>query len=126
MPRPRPERRPPRAIDWIRDRDLRTGLTAELTKWFDPKGCETSATKCFVYDDGIKSIIGLEASFGSDEENDHHFHYGYFLYAAALVAKDDKALRMAADLLHGIKVNASAPTTADKTATDKPANKAAN
>src|SRR6476660_7080748 len=41
-------------------------------------------------------------------------------------AKDDKALKMAGDLLHGIKVNATAPTTADKTATDKPANKAAN
>jgi carboxyl-terminal processing protease len=36
-------------------------------------------------------------------------------------AKDDKALKMADDLLHGIKVN----TTADKAA-DKPANKAAN
>jgi carboxyl-terminal processing protease len=41
-------------------------------------------------------------------------------------AKDDKALKMAADLLHGVKVNAAAPTTADKTGTDKPANKAAN
>jgi carboxyl-terminal processing protease len=36
-------------------------------------------------------------------------------------AKDDKALKMADDLLHGIKVN----TTADRTPTDKPA-KAAN
>ena len=71
---------------------LRTGLTAELQKWFNPKGCDTSATKCFVYDDGIKSIIGLEASFGSDELNDHHFHYGYLLYAAAVVAKNDPAL----------------------------------
>jgi carboxyl-terminal processing protease len=33
---------------------------------------------------------------------------------------------MADDLLHGIKVNASAPTTADRTATDKAANKSAN
>ena len=41
-------------------------------------------------------------------------------------AKDDKALKMADDLLHGIKANPSAPTTADKTSTDKPANKAAN
>jgi carboxyl-terminal processing protease len=41
-------------------------------------------------------------------------------------AKDDKALKMAADLLHGVKVNVTAPTTADKTSTDKPANKAAN
>jgi len=40
-------------------------------------------------------------------------------------AKNDKALKMAADLLHGVKVNASAPT-GDKAAIDKPANKAAN
>src|SRR5471032_998237 len=41
-------------------------------------------------------------------------------------AKDDKALKMAADLLHGVKVNAAAPATGDKAAIDKPANKAAN
>ncbi len=40
-------------------------------------------------------------------------------------AKNDKALKMAADLLHGIKVNASAPT-GDKAAIDKPASKVAN
>jgi carboxyl-terminal processing protease len=33
-------------------------------------------------------------------------------------AKDDKALRMADDLLHGIKVNAQAPVPADKAAND--------
>ncbi len=71
---------------------LRKGIEGELKKWFDPKGCDTSATKCFVYDDKIKSMIGLEASFGSDELNDHHFHYGYILYAAAVVAKNDPAL----------------------------------
>jgi len=71
---------------------LRTGITGELAKWLDPAGCQTTATKCFVYDDTIKSMIGLEASFGSDELNDHHFHYGYILYAAAVVAKDDAAL----------------------------------
>ena len=72
--------------------ELRKGVTAELKQWMDPKGCQSAATKCFVYDDGIKSMIGLEASFGSDELNDHHFHYGYILYAAAVVAKDDPAL----------------------------------
>src|SRR5436853_3275105 len=41
-------------------------------------------------------------------------------------AKDDKALKMAADLLHGVKVNATAPATGDKAAIDKPANKMAN
>jgi carboxyl-terminal processing protease len=43
-----------------------------------------------------------------------------------LDAKDDKALKMAADLLHGVKVNATAPATGDKAAIDKPANKVAN
>ena len=34
---------------------------------------------------------------------------------------------MAADLLHGVKVNATAPATGDKASADKPAaNKAAN
>jgi carboxyl-terminal processing protease len=41
-------------------------------------------------------------------------------------AKDDKALKMAADLLHGIKATAATPATGDKAAIDKPANKAAN
>ena len=43
-------------------------------------------------------------------------------------AKDDKALKMADDLLHGIKSSATqapaAPT--DKASNDKPGNKAAN
>jgi len=43
-----------------------------------------------------------------------------------LDAKDDKALKMAADLLHGVKVNATGPATGDKAAMEKPANKAAN
>jgi len=44
-------------------------------------------------------------------------------------AKDDKALKTAADLLHGIKSTAAtppAPATGDKAAIEKPANKAAN
>jgi carboxyl-terminal processing protease len=42
-------------------------------------------------------------------------------------AKNDKALKMADDLLHGIKVDAKAVTPADKAAIDKPGNnKAAN
>jgi endo-1,3(4)-beta-glucanase len=36
--------------------------------------------------------VGLTASFGSDEFNDHHFHYGYFLYAASVAASNDPAL----------------------------------
>jgi carboxyl-terminal processing protease len=42
-------------------------------------------------------------------------------------AKDDKALKAAADMLHGIKSTATAtPATGDKAAVEKPATKAAN
>src|SRR5215213_1245032 len=41
-------------------------------------------------------------------------------------AKDDKALKMAGDLLRGIKANATGPATGDKAAVEKPATKAAN
>ena len=64
-------------------------LDAELTRWTDPKGCEQRSEKCFVYDPLGKGLIGMAASFGSDEYNDHHFHYGYFLYAAAVLAAHD-------------------------------------
>ena len=57
-------------------------LTEQLTKWTEPKGADTRSEFCFVYDEQAMGIVGLTPSFGSDEFNDHHFHYGYFLYAA--------------------------------------------
>ena len=71
---------------------LRTTLTEELTKWTDPKGCDDREAFCFVYDDQAKGVVGLTPSFGSEEFNDHHFHYGYFLYAAGVLAEKDPAL----------------------------------
>jgi endoglucanase Acf2 len=64
-------------------------LDAELTTWTQPKGCDQRAEKCFVYDPLGKGLIGQASSFGSEEYNDHHFHYGYFLYAAAVMAAHD-------------------------------------
>ena len=44
----------------------------------------------FAYDPLWTTLIGYPASFGSDVElNDHHFHYGYFLKAAAEIARHD-------------------------------------
>lgn len=34
-------------------------------------------------------ILGSAVGYGSDEFNDHHFHYGYFTYAAALLCMED-------------------------------------
>jgi endo-1,3(4)-beta-glucanase len=67
-------------------------LTTALQKWTEPKGADARATECFVYDPKNHGMIGLAASFGSDEYNDHHFHYGYFLYAAGVLCADDSAL----------------------------------
>ena len=67
-------------------------LNEQLTKWTDPKGCAERDANCFVYDPKGKGMIGLTPSFGSDEYNDHHFHYGYFLYAAAVLARHDPSV----------------------------------
>ncbi len=70
----------------------RTRLDAALIEWTRPSGCTGAAIHCFVYDPRLKGVVGHEASFGSDQFNDHHFHYGYFLYAAAVAAADRPAL----------------------------------
>ena len=68
---------------------LKTRLSTALRQWSNPHGCASAPTQCFVYDPSMHGIVGLAASFGSDQFNDHHFHYGYFLYAAGVLAKDD-------------------------------------
>ena len=34
-------------------------------------------------------ILGYDVSYGSETFNDHHFHFGYFAYAAALLCMED-------------------------------------
>ena len=44
----------------------------------------------FYYDAVWNTLIGSKPSYGSDSSlNDHHFHYGYFIRAAAEVARVD-------------------------------------
>jgi endoglucanase Acf2 len=46
----------------------------------------------FYYDSNWGTLIGYPASYGSDEHlNDHHFHYGYWIRAAAEIARRDAA-----------------------------------
>lgn len=46
----------------------------------------------FYYDRLWGTLIGYPASYGSDSElNDHHFHYGYFVRAAAEIAQREPA-----------------------------------
>lgn len=76
---------------------LRATTEQALDRWTQAKGCDQRATECVVYDAGARSALGLEASFGSDQLNDHHFHDGYLLSAAGLLAQghDDLAQRWA-------------------------------
>lgn len=39
------------------------------------------------------AMVGYSTSYDSDTFNDHHFHYGYFTYAAALLAMVDDDFR---------------------------------
>lgn len=72
--------------------DLRTRTADALREWAEPEGCAERDARCFVYDEQAGSVIGRTPSFGSDELNDHHFHYGYLLSAAGLLGADDPDL----------------------------------
>lgn len=58
-------------------------LLGQLEPWLDPETCAAGTERCFVYDDRLHLVVGMPASFGAEDGNDHHFHYGYFLTAAA-------------------------------------------
>lgn len=73
-------------------RALRDKLRGRLEGWLTPATPSGSpkSTNVFAYDPLWGTLIGYPASFGSDIDlNDHHFHYGYFLKAAAEVARHD-------------------------------------
>jgi endoglucanase Acf2 len=68
-------------------RTLLRRLTTALDRWTQPGGCRSRGEQCFVYDPKLHTVVGLKHSFGSEQANDHHYHYGYFLYAAGVAAK---------------------------------------
>jgi endoglucanase Acf2 len=67
-----------------RDRFI-AALRPVMEDWLTYSGPDDK--KLFYYDPTWSTLIGYEASYGSDTLlNDHHFHYGYFLSAAAALA----------------------------------------
>ncbi|GIG40753.1 glycosyl hydrolase [Cellulomonas phragmiteti] len=72
--------------------DLRARVADALREWAEPTGCDARDARCFVYDADARSVVGRTPAFGSEELNDHHFHYGYLLSAAGLLAADDPDL----------------------------------
>lgn len=67
----------------------KTKLRAALTDWLTYTPGEP--TKFFAYYPRWGGMLGFDVSYDSDAFNDHHFHYGYFIYAAALLCMEDKA-----------------------------------
>ena len=68
-------------------------LKSELADWFTAETNDNlDVVKYFVYDDEWNTLLGLEESFASHQQlNDHHFHYGYFVRAAAEICRMDIA-----------------------------------
>ena len=76
------------------EEDLQKIFTAEIKRrledWFTASPDEKAPL--FYYDANWGTLIGSKPSYGSDESiNDHHFHYGYFIRAAAEIARTDPA-----------------------------------
>lgn len=73
---------------------FRNEMKSILQSWFkasDASG-NLKSQNVFYYNSNWGTLIGYPDSYGSSGElNDHHFHYGYFIKAAAEVARVDKA-----------------------------------
>jgi len=71
---------------------LRGAIEDPLSQWFEGKNADA-----FKYDQTYGGIVTSKgagssgADYGNGWYNDHHFHYGYFLFAAGAVAKGDPA-----------------------------------
>nr|MDT0658687.1 glycosyl hydrolase [Micromonospora sp. DSM 115978] len=67
---------------------LLAAIRTRLTDWFTASPGKTQ--RVFHYDRAWGTLVGYPASYGSDTDlNDHHFHYGYYIAAAATLAKFD-------------------------------------
>mgnify|MGYP000577055415 CR=1 FL=1 len=86
--------------DQFKDNDMKTmtndmveGVEDYLEFWFDPHRAYIDGQHVddyFYYDKEYGTLIGYPTSYDSDKQvNDHHFHYGYWIKAAAAVAMKD-------------------------------------
>lgn len=74
---------------------LRERLKQELVDWYTytPQTPATRGTPQIPGEDkhyfarypGMGAVVGIHPSYGSAKFNDHHFHYGYFAYASAVL-----------------------------------------
>ncbi|GAB3673182.1 glycosyl hydrolase [Halopiger thermotolerans] len=73
-------------FDMSTKRDAITGsLRSHLEGWLQ---AESGSEELFYYDDNWGSLLGYPESHGSASSlSDHHFHYGYYVRAAAEIAR---------------------------------------
>ena len=73
--------------------EMVAGVENYLQFWFDPYSAYMSGKYIddyFYYREDYGTLIGYPAAYASDMQlNDHHFHYGYWIKAAAAVAMND-------------------------------------
>jgi endo-1,3(4)-beta-glucanase len=62
---------------------------AHLTSVLNSAFSSRLASNYWYYDTALHGVAAQNKSFGSEDFNDHHFHYGYFLYAASILGKYD-------------------------------------
>ena len=64
---------------------FQTALEEAFEDWFTYDGPEDN--RYFARYPGYRALVGYRFGFGSQAFNDHHFHYGYFTTALALLAE---------------------------------------
>ncbi|MBL6719344.1 MAG: hypothetical protein ISQ02_11925, partial [Pseudomonadales bacterium] len=70
---------------------LRDWLKAELEDWFTASTTDVfDEQKYFAFNSQWNTLLGFDKAFASHQQlNDHHFHYGYFVRAAAEICRVD-------------------------------------
>ncbi|WP_062317376.1 glycosyl hydrolase [Demequina maris] len=93
---------------------LQGTLETQLDLWGAADGCAERAERCFTYDPALRGVVGLATAFGSEQFNDHHFHYGYLLYAAAVAgARDPELAERIGPVMDLVAEDIAAPGTSD-------------
>jgi hypothetical protein len=66
-----------------------TDLAQRLVSYLEP--LLAGGLSGFAYDASLTSVIAKVPEFGNEKLNDHHFHYGYYIRAAAVLGLTDPA-----------------------------------
>ncbi|MBM7602519.1 endoglucanase Acf2 [Metabacillus crassostreae] len=67
---------------------FKVAMENELADWFTAPADRDK--KFFYYDNNWGTLLGYPNGFGAETSiNDHHFHWGYWVYAAALLEQND-------------------------------------